>query len=188
MKLRFIVAVISLSLSIAKANSFVQYSFGYSQDYNTLSTQNIQRGYFNEFSYYLQFGSLTHLYLGFSYNMISSYQTESDTSSTTQSGQNALVNVRYYLFKNDIIGFTLQYSPMAKLYYANESSEVNWTGSSVVIKPGIYPQLSQSFKISLELAYYMSTYNKKEILSGTESSNSFTRTHAIPTAGIIWDF
>jgi hypothetical protein len=188
MKFGWCLALLLLSIDTVQAGSFVQYSLGASQDFNSYSPQSIQRSYFNEFSYYLQMGKWDRLYLGAAYSMISSYQSETDESSTTQSGQNALLSARLYLTKNKVLGITVQYSPLAKLYYATELIEENWTGSAFVIKPGIYPQLTSKLRISIELSYYMATYNKRETISGTSTTESFTRTHAIPSAGLIWDF
>lgn len=188
MRYSVVVAMVTLMVSFAQANSFIQYSFGASQDSNSYDPQNLQRSYFNEFSYYFQIGKWDRLYLGAAYSLVSSYQSESDDSSTTQSGQNALVSARVCLTKNEVVAVTVQYSPLSKLYYATDAIEENWTGTAIVIKPGIYPQLTSKLRVSIELSYYMANYTKRETLSGTSTTSSFTRTNAIPSAGLIWDF
>ncbi|MBL7544518.1 MAG: hypothetical protein JNL11_11940 [Bdellovibrionaceae bacterium] len=180
--------VIILFAYNVQANWFVQYNFGLSRDFNSYTPENIQRSYLNEISFYFQLGQTKRLYWGASYNFTSNYQSESNSSSTTQSTQGAAIAARWYFNKNETLGMTIEYCPLIKLYYATENTEEDWSGSGLVIKPGLYPQLTARLKVSIEFIYHVAAYNNKEVLSGASTTSNFTRSYALPSAGIIWDF
>lgn len=187
-KIFLILSILALN-SICRAESFfIQYSLGATQDYNNQTIQTLQRSFFHEASFYYRMFKNQELYIGLSYSMSSTYQTDSTSSSSTQIGNSPLVSVRYYLNKKQYMGLTFQYGPMAQLYQASEAAEINWTGSMLAVKPGIYLPLSKSFQLAIEFSYFMTNYTKTSTISGSTTDSSFTRTQAIPSAGLIWNF
>lgn len=184
---RCVIAILLIGV-FTKGESFLQYSFGASQDSNNQFTQTLQRSYFHELSYYYELGKTKNLFLGIAYSRSSSYQTEANNSSTTQVSSNPLLSMRYYLTKNQNIGLTLQFAPVAQLYQETDSASANWTGTVITVKPGIYISMKSRFQLAIELTYMKSNYTKKSALSGTIQDTNFSRTQTIPSLGIIWNF
>lgn len=173
--------------SLAGADGFIQYNFGVGQDSNNQSTVTIQRSTFHEVSSYFKITQKAEFHLGISYIKSSSYQTESDNNSSTQTTNVPLISLRYYLNKNRNFGLTLQFSPIAKLYQATDLAAADWSGTAVIVKPGVYVPVKTSFQLAIELNYIKSMYSKKTALSGTLPDSNFSRTQLVPTAGLIWN-
>ena len=133
-------------------------------------------------------GSTILFYLG--YLQVDHVEKFSDGTYQSAASTQPYAGFGYLIKDNDLpigIGFSVAYSPVAKLSLSQPSGVETWEGASTLIKVGFNVKVSRRIKLVTSLMHVNESYNNK--ISGTLTErSSFNQSFFAPSIGIAADY
>lgn len=127
------------------------------------------------------------LYVGWSYGALS-FDQEFGTSKNRIETQDTGIAVRYFFGKrSSSYSAYLIYNILAKAQQSNGTTEEDLSGTSYLLGLSFVPQLSETFRMGVQINYYNADYNKKTV-NGTETSVSYNKNWVFPSVVLIKTF
>lgn len=127
------------------------------------------------------------LYIGWSYGALSLDQ-EFGTSKNRLETQDMGLAVRYFFGKRSTsYSAYLIYNILAKGQQSNGTTEEDLSGTSYLLGFSFVPQISETFRMGVQVNYYNADYTKKTV-NGTETSTNYSKNWIFPSVVLIKTF
>ncbi|MFZ3228661.1 MAG: hypothetical protein WA160_00525 [Pseudobdellovibrio sp.] len=176
--------------SLAEANISLHADIGLMQDQNSIASRNLVENYFYDLSIYGKVFQRTKIYFGFEYVFISSSNPLTVYTSAVLTSSNPMVGIKYVAGKNDLIAMSLAGSPLtAATYSVTGLNSEEWSGTAVMAKISLQPELSNSVRANMSIAYFSANYSTRtSVASSSSNVSSFSRNLLVPALGLSYFF
>lgn len=117
------------------------------------------------------------------YNVTTSDET--NTQKLNYTTQDMGPSIRWFWGKGEIYFFNFIYGIQSKTSFNTGGTSEEWSGTNYLTQIGVSPSVSDSFKVSFSILYFIGSVSKKT-LDSVQSNVSYSKAFMSPSIGLLY--
>lgn len=161
--LLLVFSALSFVTSVARADALAEIDG--MMDMHSLKSTNTEAFSQSLYSagFYLGSGKKGRMYFGVLY-LMGAVSDKQESGTNTFSNQDIMLSFKWFMDKRGVFSFTGAYGVTAKATYkAGTEDAEKWSGTSMLGKFTVAPELSDTLSLGFSLTYYMGSFSEKRV-------------------------